>query len=137
MPRGGLAATQTKDGRPVVFFTEDAPAGALFRFVAATAATDGTALDSGTLSVAKLSGNGIIWADLGNDVPTLVGLAGAAQSAGAEIFDAPGGLALSADGDTLYMACAGNACAHIAGCAEPRALRRYGHIIAFAIPGAM
>ncbi len=45
--RSGLVATQTKDGRPVVFFTQDDPAGFLFRFIAATNATDGTALDFG------------------------------------------------------------------------------------------
>jgi secreted PhoX family phosphatase len=134
LPRGGLAATQTKDGRPVVFFTQDAPAGALFRFIAATNATDGTALDAGTLSVAQLSGNGIVWADLGADVPTLVGLHGAAQSAGAEMFDAPGGLALSADGNTLYLACGGNASRTSPDALNPRSADDNGHIIAFSLP---
>jgi uncharacterized protein len=134
LPRGGLAATQTKDGRPVVFFTQDAPAGALFRFIAATNATDGTALDSGTLAVAQLSGNGIVWVDLGADVPTLVGLAGAAQTAGAEMFDAPGGLALSADGNTLYMACGGNANRTTSDALNPRNFEDNGHVLAFAVP---
>jgi len=133
LPRAGLVAAQTKDGRPVVFFTQDSQAGALFRFIAATAATDGTALDSGTLSVAKLSGNGIAWVDLGNDLPSLVGLDGAAQTAGAEMFDAPGGLALSGDGGTLYMAC-GGANRAMADALNPGT--PHGHIIAFAIPGA-
>lgn len=133
--RGGLAATQTKDGRPVVFFTQDAPAGALFRFIAATNATDGSALDSGTLSVAKLAGNGIQWVDLGSDNPTLVGLAGAAQTAGAEMFDAPGGLALTADGTTLYLACAGNAARTVTDALNPRAGDDNGHIISFSLPG--
>jgi secreted PhoX family phosphatase len=136
MPRGGIAVTQTKDGRPVVFFTQDAPSGALFRFIAATNATDGTALDSGTLAVAQLSGNNIQWADLGTDNPTLVGLAGAAQAAGAEMFDAPGGLALSADGATLYMACAGNAARTDTDALNPRAGDDNGHVIAFALPGS-
>lgn len=135
LPRGGLAATQTKDGRPVVFFTQNAPAGALFRFIAATNATDGTALDSGTLSVAKLSDNGIVWAALGNDTPTLVGLAGAARQAGAEMFDAPGGLVLSADGNSLYMACAGNASRGTADALNPRTGDDNGHIIEFTLPG--
>lgn len=133
MPRGGLLATQTKDGRPVVFFTQDSLAGALFRFTAATNATDGTALDSGTLSVAQLAGNGINWTDLGSDNPTLVGLAGAAQAAGAEMFDAPGGLALSADGNTLYMACGGNGARTSADALNPGT--PHGHIVAFALPG--
>jgi secreted PhoX family phosphatase len=134
--RGGLAATLTKDGRPVVFFTQDAAAGALFRFIAATNATDGTALDSGTLSVAQLTDDGIGWVDLGSDNPTLVGLAGAAQAAGAEMFDAPGGLVLSADGSTLYMACAGNAARSTADALNPRTGDDNGHIIAFALPGS-
>jgi secreted PhoX family phosphatase len=133
MPRGGLLATQTKDGRPVVFFTQDAPAGALFRFIAATNTTDGTALDSGTLSVAQLAGNGINWTDLGGDNPTLVGLAGAAQAAGAEMFAAPGGLALSADGGTLYMACGGNDAGGAADALNPGTPN--GHIVAFSLPG--
>ncbi len=134
VPRASLLATQTKDGRPVVFFTQDSPAGALFRFTAATAATDGTALDSGTLAVAKLSGNDIAWVNLGNDLPSLVGLDAAAQTAGAETFDAPGGLALSADGNTLYMACGGNAQRATADALNPGTAN--GHIIAFSIPGA-
>ena len=135
LPRAGLAATQTADGQPVVFFTQDAPTGALFRFCAATNATDGTALDSGTLSVAQLDGNGIKWVDLGDDVPTLVGLAGAAQAAGAEMFDAPGGLALSADGKTLYMTCGGNAARTEPDALNPRAGDDNGHVIAFSVPG--
>lgn len=133
VPRGGVLATQTKDGRPVVFFTQDAAAGALFRFVAATNATDGTALDSGTLSVAVLAGNGIGWTALGSDNPTLVGLAGAAVAAGAEIFDAPGGLALSADGGSLYMACGGNGARAAADALNPGTPN--GHIVAFTLPG--
>jgi uncharacterized protein len=136
VPRAGVAATQTKDGRPVVFFTEDSPTGALYRFVAATNATDGTALDSGTLSVAKLADSGIAWVDLGNDVPTLVGLSGAAQNAGAEQFDAPSGLALSADGGTLYMACGGNQGRNGGDALNPRAGDDNGHIIAFSLPGS-
>jgi uncharacterized protein len=131
--RGGVAATQTKDGRPVLFFTQDADAGALFRFVAATSATDGTALDSGTLSVAQISGVNINWVDLGNDVPTLAGLANAAQAAGAEMFDAPGGLALSADGSTLYMACAGNGARSSADALNPGG--GDGAVISFSLPG--
>ena len=134
LPRGGMAATQTADGRAVVFFTQDEPSGALFRFIAATNATDGTALDSGTLSVAQLSDDGIKWVALGSDIPTLVGLAGAAQVAGAEMFDAPGGLALSADGRVLYMACGGNPARTAPNSLNPRAGDDNGHVIAFAVP---
>jgi len=135
LSRAGLVATQTKDGRPVVFFTQEDPAGFLFRFIAATNATDGTALDSGMLSVAQIQGSAIQWLDLGTDVPTLAGLAGAAAQAGASPFDAPGGLALTQDGATLYLACSGNAGRTQADALNPRAVDNNGHIISFAIPG--
>ncbi len=135
LARTGIAATQTTDGRPVVFFTQDDPAGFLFRFIAATNATDGTALDSGTISVAQIQGSAINWLDLGTDVPTLAGLAGAAAQAGASPFDAPGGLALTQDGATLYLACRGNAARTQADALNPRAGDNNGHIISFAIPG--
>jgi secreted PhoX family phosphatase len=133
--RAGLAATQTKDGRPVVFFTQEDPAGFLFRFIAATNATDGTALDSGTLSVARIQGSAIQWLDLGTDVATLVGLAGAAAQASASPFDAPGGLALTPDSATLFLACRGNAARTQPDGLNPRAGDDNGHVISFAIPG--
>ncbi|WP_234730688.1 PhoX family protein [Acidocella facilis] len=131
--RAGLLATQSKDGRPVLFFTQDAQAGMLFRFVAATNAQDGTALDSGTLSVAVLGGDGIDWVALPNDVPTLAGLANAGATAGGETFDAPAGLALSQDGGALYMACAGNAQRSVADSLNPGGGE--GHILRFTLPG--
>lgn len=132
--RAGVLATTTKDGRPVVFFTQDAAAGMLFRFVAATNATDGTALDSGTLCVAVLGGDGIDWVDLPDDVPSLAGLANTGITAGGEGFDAPGGLAMSADGAMLYLACAGNAARSVADTLNPGG--EAGHIVRFTIPGA-
>ena len=131
--RAGILATATKDGRPVVFFTQDAAAGMLFRFVAASNANDGTALDSGTLSVAILGGDGVDWVDLPNDVPSLSGLAGAGTTAGGESFDAPGGLALSADGATLYLACAGNPGRSAADSLNPG--NDAGHVVRFSLPG--
>ncbi len=131
--RAGVLATATKDGRPVVFFTQDATAGMIFRFVADTNANDGTALDSGTLSVAILGGDGIDWVDLGNDVPTLAGLADAGNNAGGETFDAPAGLALTADGATLYLACGGNAGRSAADSLNPG--NDDGHIVQFSLPG--
>ncbi len=104
-----------------------------FRFVAATNANDGTALDSGTLSVAILGGDGIDWVDLGTDVPTLAGLVNAGNNAGGETFDAPGGLALTADGSTLYLACGGNAGRSAADSLNPGS--DDGHIVQFSIPG--
>ncbi len=133
--RAGIAAAQTSDGRPVVFFTQDDPAGFLFRFIAATNATDGTALDSGTLAVAQIQGSAINWVDLGTDVPSLVGLVGTAAQAGGSAFDAPGGLALSPDGNALYLACRGNPARTQADALNPRTGDDNGHIIRFAIPG--
>ncbi|MBU6448135.1 MAG: DUF839 domain-containing protein [Rhodospirillales bacterium] len=132
--RAGVLATATKDGRPVVFFTQDAAGGMLFRFVAATNAADGTALDTGTLCVAVLGGGGIDWVVLPGGVPTLAGLANAGITAGGESFDAPGGLAMSADGTTLYLACAGNAARSVADTLNPGG--EAGHIVQFTLPGA-
>ncbi len=131
--RAGVLATIAEDGRPVVFFTQDAAAGMMFRFVAATNATDGTALDSGTLSVAVLAGDGIDWVDLTSDTPTLAGLASAAATAGGETFDAPGELALSAEGTVLYLACAGNAERGTADALNPGSAA--GHVVQFTVPG--
>ena len=128
--RAGIVATRTADGRPVVFMSQDDPAGMLFRFIAATAATDGTALDSGTLAVAQIRENFIDWIDLPGDIPTLVGVLGAAQAAGGSPFDAPGGLALAADG-TLYLACAGNPARDVesTNALNPRAGDNNGHVL--------
>ncbi|WP_298215344.1 PhoX family phosphatase [Acidocella sp.] len=135
LARAGLLATAARDGRPVVFFTQDDPAGLLFRFVAAANTGDGTALDTGTLAVATLNTDGIDWVDLPNDLASLVGLAGAAANAGGERFDAPGGLALSQDGMTLYLACGGNPARGVADALNPRAGNDDGHIVQFTLPG--
>ncbi|HQT45975.1 MAG: hypothetical protein B7X08_02965 [Acidocella sp. 20-63-7] len=133
--RAGIAATTTADGRAVIFFSQDAPAGCFFRFIAATAATDGTALDSGTLAVARITGSGIGWVDLGSDIPTLAGLAGAAVDAGGSAFDAPGGIAISADIAAVYLACAGNVARTQADLLNPRVSDGNGHIVQFTVPG--
>lgn len=128
--RGGIAATTSKDGLPVIFFTQDEASGMLFRFIAATPG----ALDSGTLSVALLTDTGIAWADLPNDPASLAGLAGSGSTAGGVMFDAPGGLALSADGKTIYMACAGNENRSVPDLLNPRAGNNDGHIVEFTLP---
>jgi secreted PhoX family phosphatase len=106
-PRAGLAATQTSDGRPILFMSQNDPSGMIFRFIAATNATDGTALESGTLSVAQIQDDQITWIDLPPGTATLVGTIGAAQAAGGSPFDSPAGLAIAPD-NTLYLACRGN-----------------------------
>lgn len=128
--RADVLATTTKDGRAVVFFTQDSTAGMMFRFVA-----DGTALDSGTISVAVLGGDGIDWVSLSNDVPSLVGLENTGVTVGGEIFDAPGGLALSEDGGKLYLACGGNAARTVTDTLNPRTGSDDGHVVQFTLPG--
>jgi secreted PhoX family phosphatase len=135
--RAGIAATATPDGRPVLFMSQDDPAGMLFRFIAATNATDGTALDSGTLAVAQIQDSGINWVNLGSDIPTLVGTIGAAQTAGGSPFDAPGGIAIATDGSgAIYLACRGNPARDVesTNALNPRAVDNNGHIIAFHPP---
>ena len=130
--RRGVLATTSKGGLPVVFFTQDSPAGMLFRFIGTTPAT----LATGTLSVAVLTDRGIEWVDLPSDTASLIGLAGSATTAGGAVFDAPGGLAMSADGSTLYLACSGNKGRTVPDLLNPRASCDDGHIIQFTIPGS-
>lgn len=132
MPRRGILATTSKNGLPVVFFTQDSPEGMLFRFVGSAPSS----LTAGALSVAILTDTGIEWVDLPVDAPSLVGLAGSAATAGGEVFDAPGGLALSADGSTLYLACGGNKDRTVADLLNPRTGCDDGHIIKFTLPGS-
>jgi secreted PhoX family phosphatase len=132
--RAGVAATTTADGHAVIFMTQADPAGFLFRFIAATTATDGTALDSGTLSVAQITGSGITWLPLGNDTPTLVAAASAAATAGASPFDAPGGIAIAPGNGAIYLACGGNTARTAADALNPRVSDDNGHIIVLAPP---
>jgi secreted PhoX family phosphatase len=80
--------------------------GFLFRFLAATNATDGTALDTGTLCVARLDSGSLSWEALGQDAATLAGPEGPAEAARATAFDGPAGIAVGAGG-VLYLACQG------------------------------
>lgn len=106
LPRAGIACGLAADGSAVVFVSEDAPFGRLFRFKGAAPVGDGsTALDAGTLAVATFEGSTIVWRDLPPGLPSLTATLSAARD-GAR-FDAPAGLAIGADG-TLYLACSGN-----------------------------
>lgn len=132
MARAGIVATVSKAGLPVVFFTQSAPAGQLFRFIGSAPAT----LGAGTLSVAVLTDTGIEWVDLPDTIPALVGLPGSGVNAGGEAFDSPGGLALSADGSSLYLACGGNKDRTAIDLLNPRAGSDEGHIVQFTLPDA-
>ena len=133
--RAGIAATATPDGRAVIFMSQDGPSGFLFRFIAATAATDGTALDSGTLAVAQIGTSGVTWVDLPATVPALAGAVDAAANAGGSVFDAPGGIAVSGDNGAVYLACAGNAARTAPDALNPRAGDDNGHIVLLTPPG--
>lgn len=130
LARAGMVAAALPDGRAAVFFSEDAPAGRFYRFITAGPATDGSALDAGTLAVARINGSTLAWLPLGNDVPTLAGLSGAGAAAGGSAFDAPGGIAITPDG-TLYLACAGNPARTAADALNPRAGDANGHVLVF------
>lgn len=132
MARAGILATASKDGRAVIFFTQAALSGMFFRFIATTPGT----LDAGTLSVAVLNETGIHWVELPGDIPSLVGLDNSASVVGGETFDAPAGLALSADGTTLYMACGGNKNRTVPDLLNPRAENDDGHVVRFTLPNA-
>ena len=136
-PRAAIAAGQTGDGRLAVFMSQDAPAGFLFRFVTAASATEGSALDSGTLAVARIHDSSIRWVDLGSDLASLVGALAAAEAAQGSRFDGPGGLAIaSGGGNTLYLACRGNPARPAGGtnALNPRAGDDNGHVLVFSPP---
>jgi secreted PhoX family phosphatase len=134
-PRAGIAATMTADGHPVIFMAQSDPAGMLFRFIAASNATDGTALDSGTLAVAQIQDDTITWIDLPPGNATLVGTIGAAQTAGGSPFDSPAGIAIAPD-HTIYLACRGNPARDPlnTNTLNPRAGDDNGHILALTAP---
>lgn len=132
--RAAVAAAVTPDGRPVIFMSQDSHAGFLVRFVAATNATDGTAMDSGTLSVAQINDDQITWINLGTDIPTLAGTLAAAANAGGSPFDSPGGIAIG--GGKIYLACRGNPTRDPlnTNALNPRAGDDNGHILVFHPP---
>ncbi len=127
--RAGLALTSTPDGRAVLFMSQDAPAGYLFRFISAAPATDGYAFDAGTLAVARINGSGITWVDLGTDIPTLAATVSAAANEGGSPFDGPGGIAIAPGNSGLYLACRGNPARDSTDALNPRAGDDNGHIV--------
>jgi hypothetical protein len=134
-PRAGIALTTTPDGRAVVFMSQDAPGGFLFRFISAAPATDGSAFAAGTLSVAQINGSFITWVDLGSDIPSLAATINAAANAGGSPFDGPGGIAIVPGNSGLYLACRGNPARDSADALNPRVGDDNGHILFFAAPG--
>ena len=135
-PRAGVACGLSRDGSAVVFMTENAPTGRLFRFkgAAPAAAAPNAALDAGTLAVAQIEGDGIVWADLPDEVTTLTATLNAAGDAFG--FDYPAGMAIG-PGGALYLACSGNATRQsgAVNALNPRAGNSAGHVIAFTPDG--
>lgn len=105
---GDAAATLSRDGRAVVYLTERRVAGHLFRFVSAGPATQGNALDAGTLSVARLQGEQVRWLPLPTGTATALDPVVAARQAGGSLLDTPSGLGLDPTGPRLLLACHGS-----------------------------
>jgi secreted PhoX family phosphatase len=106
---GDVAATLSRDGRPVLYLTDRRPGGFLYRFVSAAPATTPDALDQGTLFVARVEGDrGLRWLPLPQDAATARAPGAAAQRAGGSPFDGPSGLALHPREPRLLVACRGS-----------------------------
>ena len=134
-PHADVAAAQTPDGRAVVYLSEGRAFGGLFRFISSGDARVRDALDSGTLSVARIEGSGVRWVPLGEG--STLAMADAVARAGGGGFDTPAGLALDPRGGRLYLACNGNAARmpDRVDALNPRAGSEAGHVVAFDIPG--
>jgi secreted PhoX family phosphatase len=136
LPRAAVACGLARDGSAVVFMTENAPMGRLFRFkgAASAAGTPDAALDAGRLSVAQIQGGDIVWNDLPNDITSLTATLNAAS--GGSGFDYPAGMAIAPDG-MLYLACSGNEARRPdeVNPLNPRAGNPAGHVIALSPTG--
>lgn len=138
LPRAGVACTLAQDGSALVFMTEAAPMGRLFRFKASAPAGDGSAaLDAGTLAVARIEGSTIIWQNLPDGLTSLTATLSAADQAGGSAFDAPAGMAIAAN-RTLFLACSGNPGRGVneVNALNPRAGNGAGHVLSFTPQGA-
>jgi secreted PhoX family phosphatase len=136
-PRGDVAAALTGDGRAVVYLSDRRAFGYLFRFLSAGPATEPDALDEGTLSVARLEGQGIVWAPLPTGAETALNPLAAASQARATNFDLPAGLAVDPRSGRFYLACQGNAARRPdqVDALNPIAGSSSGHIVEFVPAG--
>jgi secreted PhoX family phosphatase len=100
-----VAAGVTTNGRAVLFLADGRPRGRLYRFLSAGPATEPGALDSGTLSVARIEDNAILWRDL--PAGSALDPEGAALALGASAFDSIAGLALDPRRPRLLLASRG------------------------------
>ena len=102
---GDVAATLARDGRAVVYMTDRGENGFLRRFVSAVPATVPGALDSGTLSIARLAGARL---DRIPVPPEAAAEASAAAAAGGTPLDTPAGLGLDPSGPRMLLCCHGS-----------------------------
>ena len=116
---GDVAATLARDGRAVVYMTDRRVGGFLRRFVSAGPATVAGALDSGTLSVARLTGGRLDWVP----VPPGGGGSDEAAAAGGSPLDTPAGLGLDPAGPRMVLCCHGSPA------------RPHGHVIEISAAG--
>jgi secreted PhoX family phosphatase len=105
---GDAAAALTRDGRAVVYMTDRRAGGHLLRFSSGGAARAADALDSGTLSVARVDGPRLRWLDLPHDPAALTDTAALAARLGGTGFGTPSGLAVDPQGGALFLACRGS-----------------------------
>ncbi|MCO6416906.1 DUF839 domain-containing protein [Siccirubricoccus sp. KC 17139] len=103
-PHGDVAATLARDGRAVVYLTDRRVGGFLFRFVSAGPATSDGALEAGTLSVCRMTGENVLWLPLPAGADPL----SAAAAAGGTGLDTPSGLGLDPGKPRLLLACQGS-----------------------------
>ena len=130
---GGLAAAISAEGRAVVFQTDRRGLGYLFRFVSTRRAAEPDALDSGSLSVARVDQGRLRWLALPAGAEAAFDPVTIASRLGATPFDTPDGLAVSSSG-RLYLACNG-----VPGMMPPPPARRsgspFGQVLEFDLPG--
>jgi secreted PhoX family phosphatase len=100
-----VAAGVTANGRAVVFLADGRARGRLYRFLSAGPAAEPGALDAGTLSVARIEDNAILWRDL--PAGSVLDPEGAALGLGASAFDNIAGLALDPRRPRLLLASRG------------------------------
>lgn len=130
-PHGDAAAALTRDGRAVVYMSDNRSFGYLFRFISDGPAAEPNALDRGTLSVARLFGGRLRWEALPRVRDMLLDPLLAARQAAGTLFDAPGGVAVDPHSGPLYLACRGNPARRPGDvdALNPRAGNRDGHVV--------
>ena len=125
-----VAAGLTTNGRAVVVMADGRPRGYLYRYLSTGPAGEHNALDVGTLSVARIEGDAIVWRDL--PPGSALDPGGAALGLGASAFDSLAGLALDPRRPRLLVAShAGRRGAGETDAFHPRAGASPGQVLEF------